>query len=81
MSEGNRKERGDSRFTGTPPIPEPVTPSGIAIPKVVTEEMMKEYSLDTAGRVPFYQGNFPRWLPRPPMDHPPVLRIWLGGRY
>lgn len=58
MSTDSTKKSGSSRFSGTPPIPEPVTPSGIVIPKVVTADMVDNDCSDSPGEFPFTRGIF-----------------------
>lgn len=58
MSTDSTNKNGNSRFSGTPPIPEPVTPSGIVIPKVVTADMVENDCLDSPGEFPFTRGIF-----------------------
>ncbi len=58
MGTDNIKKSGSSRFYGAPPIPEPMTSSGIVIPRIVTPDMVEDRSSAQPGEFPFTRGIF-----------------------
>ena len=57
MSEKNKRKREGAGFVGNPPIPTPVTSSGLDIPKVLTAEK-ESRELPLPGEYPFTRGIF-----------------------